>query len=187
LLYHVAELDLYLCLLPFAALVVLALVARRLDRAAQAFVAAAVALSVWLVLEVAAFASLPTVHRVEERNMFYLAPLFFTALLLWIDRGLPRPPRLAVPAVVAAVALPALLPYASLIGVQIQSDTLELLPWWWLQDHWIALGQVRWAVLACATVLGVVFLRLPRRLALVLPVLVLAYYAITLGPIENGR
>ena len=187
LLYHAAELDLYLSLLPFAALIVLALLARRLDGPAQAFVAAAIALSVWLLIEVAAFASLPTVQRVEERNMFYLAPLFFTALLAWIERGLPRPPRVAVPAVVAAVALPALLPYPSLIGVQVQSDTLELLPWWWLQDHVITLGEIRWVVLGCAAVLGVVLLGLPRRLALVLPALVLAYYAVTLAPIENGR
>ncbi|TMK90001.1 MAG: hypothetical protein E6G42_10270 [Actinobacteria bacterium] len=173
LLYHAAELDLYLSLLPFAALLVLALLARRLDGPAQAFVAAAIALSVWLLIEVAAFASLPTVQRVEERNMFYLAPLFFTALLAWIERGLPRPPRVAVPAVVAAVALPALLPYPSLIGVQVQSDTLELLPWWWLQDHVITLGEIRWVVLGCAAVLGVVLLGLPRRLALVLPALVL--------------
>jgi Dolichyl-phosphate-mannose-protein mannosyltransferase len=187
LLYHVAELDLYLCLLPFATLLVLALVARRLDGAAQAFIAAAVALSVWLVLEVAAFASLPTVHRVEERNMFYLAPLFFTALLLWIDRGLPRPRRATLAIVAVAVALPALLPYPSLIGVQVQSDTLALLPWWWLQDHVITLGEIRWVVLGCALVLGLVFLRLPRRLALLLPAVVLAYYAVTLPPIENGR
>ena len=187
LLYHVAELDLYLCLLPFAALLVLTLVARRLDGAAQAFVAAAVALSVWLVLEVAAFASLPTVHRVEERNMFYLAPLFFTALLVWIDRGLPRPRRLALAAVAVAVVLPVLLPYPSLIGVQVQSDTLELLPWWWLQDHVITLGEIRWVALGCALVLGLVFLRVPRRLALLLPAIVLAYYAVTLPPIENGR
>jgi dolichyl-phosphate-mannose-protein mannosyltransferase len=187
LLYHVAELDLYLGLLPFAALLVLVSIARRLDIRAQAFLAGAVALAVWLLVEVAAFASLPTVRRVEERNMFYLAPLFFTALLLWIERGLPRPPRLALPALAAAVALPALLPYPSLIGVQVQSDTLELLPWWWLQDHVITLGQVRWVVLGCALVFGLLLLRLPARLALVLPAVVLAYYAVTLAPIENGR
>jgi Dolichyl-phosphate-mannose-protein mannosyltransferase len=187
LLWHVAELDLYLGLLPFAALILLAALGRRLDRAAQAFLAAAVALSVWLVLEVAAFASLPTVHRIEERNMFYLAPLFFTALLLWIDRGAPRPPRVAVPVALVAVALPAVLPYPSLLGVQVQSDTMELLPWWWLQDHVITLGEIRWVVLGCALVVGAAFLRLPRRAALVLPVFVFAYYAVTLAPIENGR
>jgi hypothetical protein len=187
LLWHVAELDLYLGLLPFAGLILLAALGRRLDRAAQAFLAAAVALSVWLVLEVAAFASLPTVHRIEERNMFYLAPLFFTALLLWIDRGLPRPLRLAIPMAAVAVALPAVLPYPSLLGVQVQSDTMELLPWWWLQDHVITIGEIRWVVLGCALVLGAAFLRLPRRAALVLPVFVFAYYAVTLAPIENGR
>jgi hypothetical protein len=187
LLYHVAELDLYLGLLPFAALVLLAVLGRRLDGAAQAFVAAAVALSFWLVLEVAAFASLPTVHRVEERNMFYLAPLFFTALLLWVERGLPRPRRAMVAVAVVAAALPALLPYPSLLGVQVQSDTLELLPWWWLQDHVITLGEIRWVVLGCAIVFAAAFLRLPRPLALVLPAIVLAYYAVTLPPIENGR
>ena len=185
LLYHVAELDLYLGLLPFAALLLLALSARDMPRRAHAFVAGSVALTAWLVLEVAAFASLPTVHRVEERNMFYVAPLAFVALLLWLELGLPRP-RLAIPVAVVAAALPALLPYPSLIGVQVQSDTLELLPWWWVQDHWITLGEVRWAVLGCAIVLAAAFLRTPVRLALALPAFVLVYYAVTLAPIENG-
>jgi hypothetical protein len=187
LLYHVAELDLYLGLLPFAALLLLALTARGLPQPVQALVAASVALTAWLLLEVAAFASLPTVQRVEERNMFYVAPLAFVALLAWIELGLPRPARIAVPVAVAAAALPALLPYPSLIGVQVQSDTLELLPWWWIQDHWITLGQVRWAVLACAVALALAFLRVPRRHALTLPAIVLVYYAVTLAPIENGR
>ena len=52
----------------------------------RVFVAAAVSLSFWLVLEVAAFASEQSL-RVEERNMFYVAPLFLIALLLWIERG----------------------------------------------------------------------------------------------------
>src|SRR5204863_370922 len=55
LLWHVAELDLYLALLPFAALLLLALLARGLPFRAQAFVAASVALTAWLVLEVPAF------------------------------------------------------------------------------------------------------------------------------------
>ena len=71
--------------------------------------------------------------------------------------------------------------------MQVQSDTLELLPWWWLQDHVITLGEIRWVVLGCAVCLGLVFLRVPRRLALLLPAVVLAYYAVTLPPIENGR
>ncbi len=187
LLYHVAELDLYLGVLPFAALLLLGSRARSLPRPAQAFVAAAVAVAAWLVVEVAAFASIPTVERVEERNMFYVAPLFFVALLLWIDLGLPRPRRVAVPIAVAAAGLLALLPYTTLIGVQVQSDTLELLPWWWLQDHWITLGQVWVAATALGIGLAALFLFVPRRFALLLPATVLAYYLVTLAPIENGR
>ena len=123
----------------------------------------------------------------EERNLFYVAPLFFVALLVWIDRGLPRPRRVAVPVAVAAAALLALLPYTTLIGVQVQSDTLELLPWWWLQDRWITLGQVWIAALALGVALAALFLLVPRRFALVLPAVVLAYYLVTLLPIENGR
>ncbi|MEP6977754.1 MAG: glycosyltransferase family 39 protein [Thermoleophilia bacterium] len=187
LLHHLAELDLYLGVVPFAALFVLVAQARGLPRPAQAFVAAAVAVSAWLILEVAAFASIPTVERVEERNLFYVAPLFFVALLVWIDRGMPRPRRVAVPVAVAAAALLALLPYTTLIGVQVQSDTLELLPWWWLQDHWITLGQVWIAALALGIALAALFLFVPRRFGVILPVVVLAYYLVTLAPIEKGR
>ena len=62
------------------------------------------------VLEVAAFASALS-PRVQERNLFYVAPLFLIALLAWIERGMPRPPRAAAVAAVVAAALPGALPY----------------------------------------------------------------------------
>jgi hypothetical protein len=63
----------------------------------QIFVAASFALSFWLVLEVAAFASTQAL-RVEERNMFYVAPLFLIALLVWVEQRAPRPAVVAVAA-----------------------------------------------------------------------------------------
>ena len=45
-----------------------------------------------VVVEVAVFASGFSL-RVEERYMFFLAPLLFLAFALWLDRGLPRPVR----------------------------------------------------------------------------------------------
>jgi hypothetical protein len=153
----------------------------------QALLAATTAVTFWLVLEVAAFASLPTVQRIEERNMFYVAPLFFAALLAWIERGAPRPRPVAALAAGAAALLPALIPYRTLIGVSAQSDTLALLPWWWLQDHVIDLSQVWIAALVLGVVLAAAFLLVPRRLALALPALVLVLYAVTLPAIENGR
>ena len=85
--YHIAELDLYTGVLPFAALILLVVLARRLPAAAQAFLAATVALGFWLLLEVAAVDQTTTsfVNRVEERNIFYLVPLLVVALLA-VDR-----------------------------------------------------------------------------------------------------
>jgi len=178
LLYHVAELDLYLGVIPFAAFLVLAALGRRVPRRVQAFVAASTALSVWLVLEVAIFASKnPIPPRVEERNMFYVAPLFLIALLTWIDLGLPRRHVAAGVAAVLAAALPGVLPFSTLIGVQASADELALSIWWRLQDHTIALDHVAtWAVVV-SIVAATLFLAVPRRFAGVLPVVVLASFA----------
>lgn len=175
--YHVAELDLYLGVIPFAAMLVLVALSRRLPRKTQAFVAASVALSLWLLVEVAAFASKnPSPPRVEERNMFYLAPLFVIALLVWIDAGVPRRHVAAGAAAVIAAALPGVLPYSTLIGVPAASDTLALSLWWRLQDHTIALDHMAmWAVL-CSIVAALLFLLVPRRLAALLPIAVTAVF-----------
>ena len=91
LLYHVAELDLYLGIVPFAALLAIWLAPRAGSPAVRAFTAASLALTVWLVAEVAAFASQSFVARIEERNLFYLAPLALIALLGFAADGIvPR-------------------------------------------------------------------------------------------------
>jgi hypothetical protein len=183
-LYHVAELDLSLGVLPFAALVVLVAVSRRLDRGARVFAAAAVSLSFWLVLEVATFASEQSL-RVEERNMFYLAPLFLIALLVWIERGLPRP-RAAAAAVLVAAALPGALPYASLIGLPAVSDSPALLPLWSISDAWFNVSELPGVVVLCCVAAGLLFLFVSRRVALVLlPVLLLVYFGVSMKPIEG--
>ncbi len=79
-LWHVEELDLYLGVIPFAALLVFWLAPRSLDHAGRAFVAASAPVTILLVVEVAAFASRQSL-RIEERNMFYVAPFALTALV----------------------------------------------------------------------------------------------------------
>jgi hypothetical protein len=177
LVYHVAELDLYLGVIPFAAMLVLLALSRRLPRKTQVFVAMSAALSVWLLLEVAAFASKnPIPPRVEERNMFYLAPLFVIALLVWIDAGLPRRHVAAGVAAVIGAALPGVLPYSTLIGDKAAADTLALSMWWRLQDHTIAGSHVAmWAVI-CSVAAALLFLLVPRRLAWLLPGAVAAVF-----------
>jgi hypothetical protein len=185
LLWHVSELDLYLGVVPLVAFVLLALAWRTLTPAERAFTAGAAALSAWMVVEVAAFASIPTVTRVEERNLFYVAPLFLIALLLWVQKGAPRP-RVAAPVVAVGLALLiAALPFARFIGVQSTADTLALLPWWNLQEHLITLHQVRLVATLCAVCVAILFLVVPRRYALVLPALVLVYFAVESRPVES--
>ena len=92
--WHVAELSLYVLVIPLAATIVLLGRVRSLDQRLQAFLAATVSLTVCLVPVVAAFASRFS-DRIEERNLFYVAPLFTIGLLAWVERGAPRPRVLA--------------------------------------------------------------------------------------------
>ena len=183
-LYHVSELDLSLGVLPFAALLVLAFGLRGLGRPQKIFVAAAVSVSFWLVLEVAVFASEQS-FRVEERNMFYVAPLFLIALLVWIDRGLPRGTVWATAAIILAAALPGALPYSRYIGLNAISDTIALLPLGWLVEQGLGLDDVGLVVVFIAAAAGMLFLFVPHRYALVLPVLVLVYFAVSQAAIES--
>ena len=182
-LYHVAALDLSLFVLPFAALIVLVANARHLDRALRAFCAAVVPLVVLLTLEVGIFASTWS-ERIEERNLFYVVPLFLIALFAWLERGQPRPPRAIVAAALAASALPGALPFLGLMNINAQSDTLFLQPWWYLGDRVAGLGNVSLLVVASALTLGALFLWLPRRYAPMLPAIVALGFFLTWLPLQ---
>ena len=117
--------------------------------------------------------------------MIYVVPLFLIALMLWIERGCPRPPAIAVPAAIAAVALPVALPYTKLIGLPAVSDTPALVAIWSIAPTFGGIGNLRWVVLVCALAVCAVFLFVPRRYALVLPVLVFLYFGISQKPLEG--
>jgi hypothetical protein len=182
--YAVGELDLSLGVVPFAALIVLTVVARGQDRRVQAFIAAAVPAAFWLMLEVSAFASVHQL-RVEERNTFYVAPLFLIALLVWADRGAPRPGPITGIAALAAGALPGVLPYEHLINLNAVSDTIGLLPIWSLHSALFPIEQVALVVTLSCIAAAALFVAVPRRYALVLPLLVLVYFAVSEKPIEG--
>jgi hypothetical protein len=184
LVYHVAELDLYVGVFPFAALLVLFALWGRLPRVLRPFLAATASISIFLLLEVSAFASLPSVQRIEERNLFYLVPLALIALLVWVDQGAPRPALAAGAAAVLAAALPAVVPYERLIGVPSQSDTLLLLALWRVHERWVELDEVVAVVVVAATLAALAFLLVPRRYALALPIAVLAFFLAVTRPIS---
>jgi hypothetical protein len=183
--WHLAELTLYVLVVPVIATVVLLGRARSLDRPLQAFLAAMVALTACVVPVVAAFASVFS-QRIEERNMFYVAPLFVIALLAWIERGAFRPRVLSTAAAIACALAVLVVPFDRFLTTSAISDTLMLLPFWSLQDR-IGEAWVPAAALALSTGLAAVFLLVPRRLALVLPLLVLGLWAVSLKPIWWGK
>ena len=186
LLWHAAELDLYLGVFPLVAFALLLVRARALDPPLQALLAATGALSVWVLLVVSTFASHFASNRIQERNVFFLAPLFLVALLAWVDRGAPRPRAAAILAAVALGALPAVIPYERFIETGVKSDTLMLLPLWELQDR-IGLDRVDEVVLLVGLIAAAAFLALPRRFVLALPVSVLLYFAIAFPAIQLAR
>ena len=166
-LYHLAELDLYLGVVPFAAFVLLVVLARRLEPALAPFLAAGVTLTLSVLLVVGAFASVFAI-RIQERNTFVVAPFFLIALLVWVDRGLPRPRWVALPIAVGAVLLPLTIPFEQFINDSAFSDTLILLPLWDAYGS-LLFDSVDATVLAGCLVAGGLFLLVPRRWAAVLP------------------
>jgi hypothetical protein len=184
-LWHLSELTLYVGFVPFLAVVLLCVRGPSLAAAERAVVAATVCLVAWLGVEVAAFASQPSVVRIEERNLFYVAPLLFTCLVLWIERGLPRP-RIALAAgAIAVVALAAAVPYQRFLDTSATSDTFGVLALWSLALKLsIHAEDVRWVVAGLAAVFCLVAALLPRRLWPVLPALVFALYLVAAQPID---
>ena len=183
--WHVAELSLYVLVIPLAATIVLVARARSLDARLQAFLAATVALTLCVVPVVAAFAA-EFSDRIQERNMFYVAPLLCIALLAWIERGAPRPRLLAAVAAVISAVLVAAVPLDRFITLSAVTDTLMLLPFWSLQDR-IGAEWVEVAAAALAVALAAAFLFVPRRYALALPLLVLALWVLAVRPIWWGK
>jgi hypothetical protein len=182
--YHAAELDLYLGIIPVAAVIVLTARARTLDRPLQVLLATTLALTGWTLLVVATFAS-RFADRIQERNTFAVVPLFLILLLAWVERGAPRPRVLATVAALASALLVLAIPFDRFVTTSAVSDTLMLLPWWAIQIKW-HVTWLEWLALLGALAFAAAFLFLPRRYALALPLVVLAYWLVASRPIWYG-
>jgi hypothetical protein len=127
-----------------------------------------------VLLVVAAFAS-EFANRIQERNTFVVAPFCLIALLVWVDRGSPRPRWAAVP-VAAAALLPLTIPWGRFIETGAISDTLALLPIW---DAFGSLlfDSIDATVLTGGVLAAALFLLVPRRWALALPAASLLFFA----------
>jgi hypothetical protein len=170
-LYHLGEIALSVGILPVSALIVCFGVAARWKAdstpAERAFLAVAVS-SVLVVAQVAVYASQFS-FRVEERNMFHVAPLFFVALVLWLYRGLPRPPALTAIAMLVPAALLVMIPFETLFNVSLLSDSFGLIPLFRLTQRLAGGAEEVRLLLGLGLVgAGVLFAVFPRRLAAVL-------------------
>jgi 4-amino-4-deoxy-L-arabinose transferase-like glycosyltransferase len=167
---HFAELGLSVGLIPVSALIVLlggAVRGWRTTEAERAFLAVAAPAFVLLVIEVGIYASRFSL-RIEERNMFVIAPLFFLAFALWLARGLPRPIVLTVVAAVAPAALLLTLNLKSLLNIGVLSDTFALVPLLRLSGEVDGgVDTVRLLLLGGGLAAAVAFVLLPRRVAAV--------------------
>ena len=137
--YHVADLELYLAVVPIAvAPIVLARLWRRARDGSQedaAFGAAFLTVNAGMLFVTAAFASTEFgFDRLHDRNVFYLAPLWLIVLGVWLADGLPRPLVATGVGIGLAVLLLVALPFryiASDVGVDVVPSAL----WARLQDH----------------------------------------------------
>jgi hypothetical protein len=102
---HLADLALISGLVPLSALIVLswrAFAGATRGPAERAFLAVALAAVAWLLVQAGVFTSRFSPGLVGERYVFYVLPLLFVALAVWLVQGLPRP-RVAT---AVAAALP---------------------------------------------------------------------------------
>jgi hypothetical protein len=167
---HFAELTLSVAVIPISALIVLLGGAVRgwaTTGAERAFLAVTASAFVLTVVQVGVYASRFSL-RIEERNMFCVAPLLFLALALWLARGLPRPVLLTVVAAVGPAAVLLALDLKSLLQIGILSDTFALIPLLKASSRLDGgVDTVRALMLVSAAAVGVAFALLPRRIAAV--------------------
>lgn len=184
-LYHLADLELYLAVAPFAiAPIVLTGLVRRAregSTASAAFAALFLAANTVGLAVVAVFAS--TEHgfdRLHDRNIFYLVPLWLIVFAVWLACGLPRPLVATIVGVVLAVGLAAFLPFRY-IAAEVGVDVVPSALWARVQELFDGAeplsGRRVLALAVVALALGAALL--PRRLWLVLPAAVLGVFVAT--------
>jgi hypothetical protein len=136
-------------------------------------------------LVVGAFASRFASDRVQDRYLFFLAPLLVAVLAAWVELGAPRPRVPLVVGAVVAIGLVVVFPYVRFIGEPAKSDTFGLLPLWTANAHLLA-GSYRATVLAVALGLVALLAFVPARQAIVVPIVLLGLFVVLSRPVWSG-
>ena len=183
--YHLADIEIYLAVIPLA---VAPIVLSRLVRSGRAgsavdsaYASLFLAANATGLLVVAAFTSTPWGYdRLHDRYAFYLLPLWLIVFVAWLADGLPRPLVAAATGVVLALVLPAVLPFRQLAN-EAGIDTVPGALWVWVEGQVAGPGPLSGSRLLAAFVIAllVAALFLPKRAAGVLATAVLAVLLLT--------
>jgi hypothetical protein len=186
-LYHLAALDIFVGVFPFAALVLLAVWGLRPAAPRELRILSAVGVSTLLsfLVVVAAFATTPTVTRILERNLFHVVPIFFLALTAWIAAGAPRPWWALAPAALFAGSLTLALPINSFLNSTAVHSTPSLLPLWRWRDRAFSPESIDDLVAAGAIVGALLFTVVPRRFTPLFIGVLVVYFAAASRPVET--
>jgi hypothetical protein len=183
--YHLADIELYLAVIPLAVtpivLVQLIRRGRAGELASSAFASLFLAANAAGLVVVAAFTSTPWGYdRLHDRYAFYLLPLWLIVLVVWLAEGLPRPLLATALGVGLALVLPAILPFRQLAN-EAGIDTVPGALWVWIEQQVAGPGPLSGQRLLAVFVIGllVAMLFVPRRAAPVIAVAVLGVFLVT--------
>jgi hypothetical protein len=128
---NVADVELYVGVVPFAAfalLLVNACTSTKLGTSLRRVVVISASVSLAMLSATSALsASRYGLGRVHERNLFYVAPLLLIVFLAWIDRGMPRSRRTTVAIAPLVTLLPLAIPAAAVHKSGLDAIAL----FWW--------------------------------------------------------
>jgi hypothetical protein len=183
--YHLADIEIYLAVIPLA---VAPIVLTRLVRKGRAgsvvdsaFASLFLAANATGLLVVAAFTSTPWGYdRLHDRYAFYLLPLWLIVFVVWLADGLPRPLVATATGVGIALVLPAVLPFRQLAN-EAGIDTVPGALWVWVEQQVAGPGPLSGPRLLAGFVIALLLamLLVSRRVAGALAVGVLAVLLVT--------
>jgi hypothetical protein len=183
-LYHAADLELYLAVVPFAVapVVLWRLLAQGRERAnaGSAFAISFLTVNLVFLVMAGAFSSLPYGYdRLHDRYVFYVVPLWLLVFVVWLADGLPRPLVALGIGVGLSLLLPAILPFRQLAN-EAGVDTVPGALWVWLESN-ARQGPFTARSLLVLFVVGLSLaaVALPRRFRGALPAAVLVVFLAT--------
>jgi Dolichyl-phosphate-mannose-protein mannosyltransferase len=168
---HLAGMDLAVGVIPFVGALVAAYAFLKYGAGRNVGVFASVAASVtaWVLLEVGFFGDYVVrtgqIPRIHERYFFYVLPLFVIALLAAVRLPASKAPfRMYEAAAVVAAALPAVIPFRSVINNSIVADSFALQPYGRIVGHTIVpIGHATLGAVFSAALFALLYLLIRNR------------------------